>query len=211
MNMSKPLGPLQVHQRRQAHPIHRAAAGQDISMRGLPLSPHPPYPPITKLPQPAGTTERPGRRSIGFGDKGRRWQSLQPVDWAARNLVTLDSPKAIGQFATFGIPQVGKFLPHIAAFLPHIGFCRFVPFLSLFLSFKRREREEEREKARKGQSTGWKWCLKKHPRVFAPIHGFSVDAFLSKTQCWRGFTPDLAAIHASTGRNAPTPPGRVCS
>lgn len=208
MSRSKALGLLQVHQRRQAHPIHRAAAGQDLGPCGPCLVPHPPRPPITRLPQPAGTTRRPGGRSIGFGDHGRRWESLQPVDWAACNHVTLDSPKAIGQFATFGIPHVWLFLPHFATFLPHVGFCNFVPFLSLFLSFERRERGEARGKLQKGQSTGWKGCLKKHPRVFDSIHGFSVDRFLSKSQCWRGFAGDRRAIHASTGRNAPTPPGR---
>jgi hypothetical protein len=36
------------------------------------------------------------------------------------------------------------------------------------------------------------------------IHRFSGDAFLSKTQCWRGLAGLLVPIHASTGRNAYT-------
>lgn len=44
--------------------------------------------------------------------------------------------------------------------------------ISLFLKKKREEISLEREKQ---ASTGWRDCLKKHPRVLNPIHGFSVD------------------------------------
>lgn len=79
-----------------------------------------------------------------------------------------------------------------------------VSFLS-FLFSEERERGRER-KVLKRSIHRFSSCLKKHPRVSGPIHGFSVDDFLSKTQCWRGFAGDRASIHASTERNAPLPP-----
>lgn len=197
----------EVHQRRQAHPIHRAAADQHAGTSVRTQVRIPPYPLITKLPPGLGETRRAGGGSIAFGDAGIRGGVQKPVDLTLRNLVSLGSTKATRQFATFGIPQVAAFLPRFASFLPHACFCRRAPFFYFFSSFKRRERGREEEGRRSSASTGWRCCLKKHPLVFDPIHGFSVDCFMSKSQCWRGFAGAQASIHASTGRNAPVPPG----
>lgn len=201
------MSTLTVHQRRQARPIHRAAADQHDGTSVLTLVRFPPYPLITKLPPGWGETRRAGGGAIDFHDVGIRGGVQKPVDSTMRNLVSLGSTKATGQFATFGIPQVASFLPRFASFLPHACFCRCAPFFYFFSSFKRRERGREEEGRRSSASTGWMGCLKKHPRVLTPIHGFFVDCFLSKSQCWRGFAGAQASIHASTGRNAPVPPG----
>lgn len=168
---------------------------------------HPPHPLITKLPPGWGETRRAGGGAIAFHDAGIRGGVQKPVDLPMRNLVSLGSTKANHQFATFGIPQVAPFLPRFAPFLPQPCFCRRALFFYFFSSFKRRERGREEESGRSSASTGWMGCLKKHPRVLTTIHGFFVDCFLSKSQCWRGFAGDQASIHASTGRNAPVPPG----
>lgn len=168
---------------------------------------HPPHPLITKLPPEWGETRRAGGGAIDFHDAGRQGESEKHVDSTPCNLVSIGSTKATARSATFAIPRFLLFFPRVVMFFPHDVFWHRGPFFFISSSFKRRERGGEGWKARSGESTGLNPCLKKHPRVLPPIHGFSVDGFLSKTQCWRGFTGDRGPIHASTGRNAPVPHG----
>lgn len=171
------------------------------------LSPRTPQ--AQKLPPGLGITRRGGGGAIDFHDAGIQGESLKPVDSTTCNLVSSVLTSYSNEFDGSEFPQVWLFLPQVAPFLPQADFSHCGPFFFISSSFKRREREKERGGTQSGQSTGLGTCNKAYPRVSTPIHGFSVDAFLSKTQCWRGFAGFQAPIHASTERNACIPPLEV--
>lgn len=190
-------------------PGHRAAPGQAPQSPAHLCTLDPPYPPSAKLPPTTGETRRTGGVTIAFLESRRHRHSLKPVDWYLCYLVSPDSSKASAEFATFQPPQVDSFFPRVASFLPQAAFAQIGLFLPLSLSLSEEEEEGRKEGRRAGPIHRFSSCLKKHPRVRTPIHGFSVDDFLSETQCWRGFTVDQTSIHASTGRNAPLPPSEL--
>lgn len=99
-------------------------------------------------------------------------------------------------------PRVVLFFPRVALFSTRVVFCGFA---ALFLSFFQitEEREERRGIAGgKSRSTGFRTVARKQPRVWGAIHGFSGDAFLSKTQHWRGFSACRTLIPGFLARNA---------
>lgn len=196
---------------RAAWPLrgHRAAPGQAPRYPAHLCPLGPPSPPSAKLPPMVGEARRAGGATIAFLESRRHRNSLKPVDWYLCYLASPDSSKASAEFATFQLPRVASFLPRVASFLPQAVFAQIGPFLPLSLSLSDEEEEGRKEGRRAGPIHRFSSCLKKHPRVRKAIHGFFVDAFLSKTQCWRGFTVDQTSIHASTGRNAPLPPSEL--
>lgn len=100
------------------------------------------------------------------------------------------------------IPRVGLFSTRVGVFSTRVCFCGFAAlFVSLFQITE--EREERRGvEGGKARSTGFRTVARKQPRVWGEIHGFSGDAFLSKTQHWRGFEGWSTSIPGFLARNA---------
>lgn len=173
--------------------------GARINPLGLP-----PAPPHDGNPAGWGQTGREGGRAIAFCNAGGRRVCGKPVDDPVCNLVTPRGTKQNPHTVNFESPRVVPFCPRVWSFLPRVCFCIFAsPPLSISLFSLRRE-SERGVSAGKLAIHGFLRCLKKHPRVWATIHGFSGDEKRGKSQCWRGFAGFLAPIHASTGRNAYT-------
>lgn len=184
--------------------IHRAATDLDSCGSGINPCLFPPAPPNDGNPAAGGRSGRKGGGAIAFCNAGSRRQRQKPGDHPLCNLVTPRGTKRNPTTVNFQNPRVGGFFPRVDLFFPRVCFCVFSPqalSLSLFSLEKERDRESH---AGKRAIHGFFGCLKKHPRVWTAIHGFSGDAFLSKTQCWRGLAACFPTFHASTGRNAPT-------
>ena len=176
----------------------RAAAGMVLSRPRACLVPHPPHP-LTMGNRPHGDkTGRAKGRAAGF--LGWRVYGVceKPVEIAVTTTVCHVAVRVPH-------PRVVSIYPRVAMFYPRVCFCTFAPVpLSISFISLRKERDREGERA-KTSIHGFLKCNKMYPRVCSAIHGFSVDAFLSRTQYWRGFEPCFVPIHASTGRNAYTP------
>lgn len=198
---------LKVLPRRQARaPMHRAATcfHSCASSINPSLSPAPPH---RRWDLPARVRpEGKGVAAMGFCHPGCHRHSRGPVDCIACHYASLGSTKRSGRFARFESPRVGAFLPRVGLFYPRVCFSTFWT-ISLSLSFFiEGERGEEGAPAAKTQSTSPKYVTNMYPRVGDPIHGFSVDYFLSRSEQRRGLAGDRALIHASTGRSACVPP-----
>lgn len=184
--------------------VHRAATDLDPCGQCINPARLPPAPPNDGNPAAGGKSGRNGGRAIAFCNAGA-WRVCQkPVDGPLCNLATPRGTKPKPFTVNFQNPRVVPFCPRVVSFFPRVGFCIFASRpLSISLFSLRRESERE-GCAEKRPIHGFLRCLKKHPRVWSPIHGFSGDAFLGKTQCWRGVAGVLPLFHASTGRNAYT-------
>lgn len=169
----------------------------------------PPAPPHDGNPAAGGQTGRGKGRGIVFCNDGQWGVCQKPgeivVTHRLCHVAVRTPPPRVGSEC----PRVVPIYPRVWSFYPRVGFCSFsAPPVSLSLSSLVKERERGSPAGNEGIH-GFLRCLKKHPRVCTTIHGFSGDAFLSRTQCWRGFAGFLAPIHASTGRNAYTSPTKV--
>lgn len=189
--------------------VHRAATDMHPCGRCINPARLPPAPPNDGNPATWGRSGRKGGRAIAFCNAGA-WRVCQkPVDGPLCNLATPRGTKPKPLTVNFHNPRVVPFCPRVTSLFPRVGFCIFASrplSISLFSLIRESEREGCAEKR---LIHGFLRCLKKHPRVWSPIHGFSGDAFLGKTQCWRGFAGVLPLFHASTGRNAYTSLGLV--
>lgn len=195
----------------QALPGRRAAPGQQhprTTPDPCPIGP--PVPPKLKAPAIGGTDQQAG----GGGDSFFQIWEAQALSITCGFVPLLPCTARFFQ----GDRRVRKFSTSTGWAISSTGWAisstclysaaRPVSFLS-FLFSEERERERGQEGAQ-GPIHRFSSCLKKHPQVRDPIHGFSVDDFLSKSQCWRGFTSLRESIHASTQRNAPLPPFEAC-
>jgi hypothetical protein len=193
--------------RRQARfPMHRAATCFHSCRPSInpSLSPAPPH---RRWDRPVGSRpEGKGVAAIGFSHPGCHRHSRGPVDCIACHYASLDSTKRSGEFASFEVPRVGPFLPRVGLFCPRVVFSTDQTISLSFSFFREGERGREGAAAAKVRSTSLKACNRLQPRVGDPIHGFSVDCFLSRSKRWRGFAADRASIHASTCGNACVPP-----
>lgn len=197
---------LKVLPRRQARPVRRAATCWNSCAQRINPSPSPRPPTEGELRPDQGRPEGRGGAAMGFWHPGYHRHSRGPVDCIACNYAPRGSTKRSGRFARIELPRVGLFRPRVGLFYPRVGFSAHRTISLSLCFFIEGERGKEGAAAAKTQSTGPESCNRVCPRVGAPIHGFSVDSFLSRSEHWRGFAGDLAAIHASTGRNARVPP-----
>ncbi len=164
----------------------------------------PPAPPHDGNPAAGGQTGREKGRSIVFLNAGVWGVFSKPGDCPPAGLANPRGTKQNPPPYKFKNPRVVPFSPRVWSFSPRVGFRRFAARPVSISLFSLRKESEREGNAGNLAIHGFLRCLKKHPRVCTTIHGFSGDAFLSKTQCWRGFAGFLAPIHASTGRNAYT-------
>jgi hypothetical protein len=198
---------LKVLPRRQARgPMRRAATCLHSCAQRINPIPSPTPPTEGERRPGKGRPEGRGIAAIAFLHPGYHRHSRGPVDCSGCHHAPLGSTKRSGRSARFELPRFGLFRPRVGPFYPRVGFAVHRTN-SLSLSFFiEGERGKEGAVAAKTQSTSPKSCNKSCPRVGTPIHGFSVDCFLSKSEHWRGVAAGRALIHASTGRNACVPP-----
>lgn len=193
------------HQRRQAQPYYREAAGQHSCVNRINapvLAGSPPHPPQQRLRRFLGTAWQAGGRFGPFLQKGRRGEPQKPVDCVGCNYVPSGSAKRSAAFAIIKPPHIGCFLPHILPFLPHARFCGLaLLYLSIYLFSEREERKERRE-SQKQRSTLLKTVTKVYPRIFCVSTGFWWMADRAVAQCLRGFQGFLGVVHTSTRGNA---------
>lgn len=190
------------HQRRQARPVHRAAADQHSCGPGINSRPFPPHPPIKGAPPLTGKSSKAGGGRDSFSSSGRQGQPLKPVDGCICNYVSSGSTKRRAEFARFEIPRIACFLPRFGLRLPHIVFFRFARLSLSFLYFLEREEGKEGGKAENTRSTIHQKGEKVYPRKFRVSTGFLWMPDQAAAQCWRGFQPFCEAFHGSTGGNA---------
>ncbi len=198
---------LKVLPRRQARrPMRRAATCLHSCCPSInrPRSPQPPT--EGELRPGRGRPEGKEAAAIGFFHPGYHRRSRGPVDCIACHYASRGSTKRSARFATFELPRVGLFLPQVGLFYPRVDFS-IIRTITLSLSFFiEGERGEEGTAEANERSTGPKYVTEMYPRVGDPIHGFSVDYFLSRSEQRRGFAGDWPLIHASTGCAACVPP-----
>ncbi len=193
---------LQGTTRRQARcSMHRAATCLDQCVQGInpPWSPAPPH---VAMGLPAKARPgRKGRRRIAFFNGGMERHAEKPVEFELWHLALPGSTKASAAFARFELPRVVCFLPRVGLFCPRVHFSAGRAFsLSFFLfSEERKMRKDGDGATASGRSTGLKSRKNLYPRVGDSFHGFFVDAFLSKSEHWRGLAARQGLIHASTG------------
>lgn len=189
--------------------VHREATDLDPCGQRINPARLPPAPPNDENPAAGVRTGREGGAAIVFCNAGSRGVCGKPVDRPVCNLATPRGSKPKPLTVNFQNPRVAPFCPRVVSLFPRFSFCASAaPPLSISLFSLRRERERE---GRTGKRLihGFFGCLKKHPRVWSSIHGFSGDQKRGRSQCWCGFAGCLAPIHASTGRNAYTLPELV--
>jgi hypothetical protein len=198
---------LKVPPRRQARvQLRRAATCWHSCCQRINLSRSPTPPTEGELRPGRGRPEGKGVGAIGFFHPGCHRHSRGPVDCIACHYAQLGSTKRGAEFPSFEVPRVGPFLPRVCLFRPRVLFSAIQTISLSFSFFIEGERGREGAQAAKSRSTGPKHVTNMYPRVGDPIHGFSVDCFLSKSEQRRGFAGDRIAIHASTGRSACVPP-----
>lgn len=190
------------HQRRQARPVHRAAADQHSCGPGINARPFPPHPPIEGAPPIRGEAWKEGGRRDSFSSSGRQGQPLKPVDGCIRNYVSSDSTKRRAAFAISGLPRFASFLPRFGLNLPHRPICQTAPlYLSIYL-FLEREEGKGGGDAERRPSTEVKNRANVYPRKIRVSTAFLWMPRQAAAQCWRGFEPFFLAFHRSTARNA---------
>ena len=173
--------------------------GARINPLGLP-----PAPPHDGNRPAGGQTGRRKGPSIAFRNDGAWGVCRKPVEIVTTHRLCHVAVRTPPPRVDLFNPRVVPFCPRVRSFYPRVCFCCFAAppvSLSLFSLVKERERGSP---AGNEAIHGFLRCLKKHPRVWSPIHGFSGDEKRGRSQCWRGFAGCLAPIHASTGRNAYT-------
>lgn len=194
---------------RSGNPARRGATDWNCCSRRINLAPCPPHPPTRKTGPDRGQAKQSGGAAIGFANAGIWRVRGKSVEQPARQAA---NPLGSKRWCLTGCarnPRVVPFFPRIGSVFPRVDFHQPAP-RPLSLSLFSLERERERgERAGKTGIPGFFDCLKKHPRVWSPVHGFSGDEKRGGTQCWRGFAGDQAPIPASTGRNAYMPGGKV--
>lgn len=190
------------HQRRQARPVHRAAADQHSCGPGINARPLPPHPPIEGVPPIRGKAWKEGGRRDSFSSSGRQGQPLKPVDGCICNYVPSGSTKRRARFAINQFPRFARFLPRFGLYRPRLGFSRSARLSLSFLFFLEREEGKEGGKAENTRSTIHQKGEKVYPRKFRVSTGFLWMPDQAAAQCWRGFQPFCEAFHGSTGGNA---------
>lgn len=204
--MSRPL-PFQSHQRRQARPSIRVAAGWDSCVRGIELAPRPPHPPSVRGAAADGGIQGSRGAAHSFCQCRGTVRAAKTRGWPPRKCENPHGSKRRARFGLVEIPQVAMSFPHVTPFSPYVGFWWRRPDSSLLLLLFKREREgEEGAKTGKRPSTGYEKCYWKYPRVVYAIHRFSVACFLGETVVWRWFAGDLRGNPRSTAGNAWVPP-----
>lgn len=184
--------------------LHRVATDMDCCGSRINLAPTPRTPHQGKTRPLGGKPSRLKGAAIDFRNAGVWGVCQKPGDQTQQHPA---KPRGTKRWCLTGLlksPRVMPFLPRVGSFLPRVGFCVWVPIPLSISLFSLRKRGERGGGAGKRAIHGFLGCLKKHPRVCMPIHGFSGDEKRGRTQCWRGFAGCLAPIHASTGRNAYT-------
>ena len=187
----------------------RGATGMDLGGARACLVPHPPHPPTMENRPRRGQTGRSGGGPIAFFNWRGRRVCRKPVDIVVTLAASPVAVRTPHPRVAVKNPRVGPFYPRVDLFYPRVCFCRLPPppfSISLFSLRKESERGGEQAKT---SIHGFYLCNKVCPRVCFSIHGFSGDEKRGTSQYWRGFAGCLAPIHASTGRNAYTPPAKV--
>lgn len=202
---------LPVRSRRLARsitPVRRGATSWNCCGPRINLAPRPPHPPTRETGPNRGQDGQVGGGAIAFPNAGARGVCGKPVEQPAQQAANPHGSKRWCLTGCARNPRVVPFFPRIWSVFPRVDFLG-LPATPLSISlFLLRKEEEEEGRAGKTGIHGFFGCLKKHPRVWCPIHGFFGDEFLGKTQCWCGFAGDLAPFPVSTGRNAYMP-GRM--
>lgn len=190
------------HQRRQARPIHRAAADQHSCGPGINACSFPPPPHVEGAPPQMGKAGKAGGCRDSFSSSGRQGQPLKPVDGCICNYVSSDSTKRRAEFAITGLPRFAPFLPRFGLKRPHLGFSRFARLSLSFLFFLEREEGKEGRNAARRRSTVHRQGRKVYPRKFGVSTGFLWMPRQAAAQRWRGLQPSCEAFHGSTAGNA---------
>jgi hypothetical protein len=183
----------------------RGATDMDWGGARISLGSYPPHPPTMETPPGGGQAEQREGGAIDFANAGVWGVREKPGDCTPQQPANRCSTK---RWCLTGCP---KYSPGCAIYSSGLVFFStglifwFCAVASLSFSFLPMKREREREGlAGKRLIHGFLRCLKKHPRVCMPIHGFSGDEKRGRNQCWRGFAGYFTQFHASTGRNAHT-------
>ena len=187
----------------------RGATGMDLGCARACLAPHPPHPPTMENRPRRGQTGRSGGGPIAFFN-WRGWGVCQkPGEIVVTHRLCHVAVRTPLPRVALKYPRVRSVYPRVDLFYPRVCFCRLPsPPLSISLFSLRKESEREGKQA-KTSIHGFYLCNKMYPRVCFSIHGFSGDEKRGTSQHWRGFAGCLPSIHASTGRNAYTPPAKV--
>lgn len=187
----------------------RGATGMVLGGARACLAPHPPHPPTMKNRPRRGQTGRSGGGPIAFFNWRGRGVCRKPVEIVVTHRLGHVAVRTPLPRVGLKFPRVSLFHPRVDLFYPRVGFCCLPSQpLSISLFSLRKESERGGEQA-KTSIHGFYFCNKMYPRVCISIHGFSGDEKRGTSQYWRGFAGCLPPIHASTGRNAYTPPAKV--
>lgn len=182
------------------------APARQSCARRINLAPAPRTPRLQELRCSWGKPGGEGASRIAFRNPGIRGELQKPVDRPLMQAPHPHSTKANGRFATFEIPQVGRFHPRVCLISPHVDFLRRAACFPVFSSSSEEREKRERRTCASRPSTGSDTCLKISPRVSGPIHGFSVDTCGTKDQCRQGVTCAPPCIHGSTREMPVYPP-----
>lgn len=190
---------LKVHPRRQARAqARRAAADWHSCEPGINPSRSPAPPRRRQLRPGWGRPGGKGGGAIAFVHPGMRWRHRELVDSWASHHAYRGSTKRNARSAKLESPRVAMFHPRVKPFQPRVRFQAFGPSSLSLSNFSEEEGRKERRERREAASTSVSIATKLYPRVGTAIHEFSVAAFLSRLQCWRGFTAVRRGSHGAT-------------